>query len=203
MTTHNPTAADPLELAEVKRRLPALALIADDDLRNQVAAVSATAPDYFWTTNASSSDYHHPACRGDRGLWAHTLMLSTTIHRLADSYVEQGRLTRTQIDHAHAAAILHDQRKEGVPRNPNQTATTDHDETMAEHVYATDLPDQVADAIASHMGPWYAGPKPATDLDDLVHTADMVASTATITPGLPAPVPEELADLPVPEVELS
>ena len=154
--------------------------------------LSSEAPEYFWEVPASTSGYHHPACQGDRGLWAHTLMLSTVIERLADSYVQQGRLEEGDIDLAHAAAILHDQRKNGEPPAPANKSVSDHDLLMADVVRDSPLDDRVADAIASHMGPWYDGPEPETPLEDLVHTADMVASTASITPAVQGPIPEEL-----------
>lgn len=181
-----------LEAHEVERRLPTLQLIDDVDIRVNVVRLTQNAPDYFWTVPASTSGYHHPACQGERGLWAHTLMLSTVIHRLADSYVGQGRLEEGDIDLAHAAAVLHDQRKNGDPVNPSDKSTSDHDLRMADVVHDSPLDDRVADAIASHMGPWYDGPDPKTPLDHLVHTADMIASTSSITPAVQAPIPDEL-----------
>ena len=177
---------------ETQRRLPTLQLIEDDRTRALTLNLSRNAPEYFWQVPASSSGFHHPACRGDRGLWAHTLMLSTVIDRLADSYVEQGLIDRSDVDFAHAAAILHDQRKNGDPENPANKSTSDHELRMAEFIRTTGLDDRVADAVESHMGPWYDGPKPETHLDQLVHTADMVASTESITPAVQGPIPEEL-----------
>lgn len=183
----------PLEPDEVYRRMPTLDLIDDGDVRHVTASLTARAPEYFWRVPASTSGYHHPACNGDRGLWAHTLMLSTVIDRLSDTYVGQGRLTEYDVDLAHAAAILHDQRKNGDPERPSKKSTSDHDLRMAAVVRESDLPDVVADAIATHMGAWYDGPVPETDLQDLVHTADMVSSTSTITPKVQGPIPEELS----------
>lgn len=182
-----------LSETEVERRLPTLQLIDDARTRAITTRLSRDAPEYFWHVPASSSGYHHPACRGERGLWAHTLMLSTVIDRLADSYVQQGRLEPADVDLAHAAAILHDQRKNGDPENPSKKSTSDHDLRMARVVRESPLDDRVADAVAAHMGPWYDGPQPETPLERLVHHADMVASTASITPGVQGPVPEELA----------
>lgn len=192
-----------LDIDNVYRRLPALTMIDDMDIRNETARLSARAPPYFWEVPASTSEYHHPACREPHGLWAHTLMVVTALARLEASYREQDRLGDTDRDHALAAAILHDQRKRGPAGTSQTSAARDHDLQMARVIEReSDLPQPVADAVATHMGPWYAGPTPHTDLQDLVHTADMVASTATVTPGLPAPIPDELDGLDVPEVEL-
>lgn len=138
---------------------------------------------------ASTSGYHHPACTGERGLWAHTLILSTDIDRLADSYVEQGLLERSDINLAYAAAVLHYQRKNSDPENPANKSTSDHDLRMARVVRESPLDDRIADAVGSHMGAWYDGPAPETHLDQLVHTADMVASTESIIPGVQGPIP--------------
>lgn len=194
-----------LDAAETRRRLPTLELIESDRVRAITTRLSSDAPEYFWTAPASSSNYHHPACRGEHGLWIHTLMLSTVIERLADSYVGQDRLERSDVDLAHAAAILHDQRKLGDPASASESSTSDHDLEMAAVVRDSPLDNRVADAIASHMGAWYDGPEPSTDLEDLVHTADMVSSTSTISPGIHGPLPDELegADAGLDVVDLS
>lgn len=193
-----------LSSEEVERRLPTLQFIEDDQLRLDTAYASAHAPEYFWTAPATkSSNYHHPAARERRGLWVHTLMLSTVIERLSDSYVQQGRLESWEVEHAHAAAILHDQRKLGDRENPSSSATDDHDLRMAEFVReSTSIDDRIADAIATHNGPWYDGPEPEEPLERLVHHADMVASAPSISPGIQGPLPAELQSLPVEEVDL-
>ena len=191
-----------LPIDETYRRMPTLRLIDDPDLRNQTAKLTASAPAYFWDVPASSSGFHHPTCRERHGLWIHTLMLSTVIARLGSTYVEQGRLTESDLDLAHSAAILHDQRKNGPPEDPQETSRVDHELLMADVIADAGLPNPVALAVRRHMGAWYANTAPQTDLDDLVHTADMVASTSSITPGVQGPIPDELADLGLHEVDL-
>lgn len=198
---------DTLDLEEVRRRVPTIRLIEDAEVREATARLTARAPSYFWEVPASTSGFHHPLCRGERGLWVHTLMLSTVIERLADSYVELGRLDRADVDLAHSAAILHDQRKNGDPEDPSETSVSDHDMRMADVIQLSEFPagrerHAVAHAVDSHMGPWYDGGQPDDALSMLVHTADMVASTASITPAVHGPLPEEIADLGVEEVDL-
>lgn len=183
---------------EVKRRLPAVTRICDKSIRSEVIRLSSEAPAYFWNVPAASptSDYHHPVCREHHGLWAHTLMLIEPLCRLEESYRAQGRLADEERDYAIAAALLHDQRKRGPHGTDETSSTSDHDVEMARVIEEeSELPQPVADAVASHMGPWYDGPEPETPLQDLVHTADMMASTATVTPTIPSPIPEELAEL--------
>jgi len=77
---------------EVTRRLPAVSEIRDRRIRSEVIELSQRAPAYFWWVPASTSGYHHPLCRGEHGLWAHSLMVVTAIDRLWDSYVERDLL---------------------------------------------------------------------------------------------------------------
>jgi len=186
-----------LSTDEVTRRLPAISLIGDPEVREETVQLSADAPAYLWTVPASTSDYHHPICRGERGLWTHTLMVSTVVERLAESWVAQDRLSWWDVDDVRAAAILHDQRKNGTVAGGRSTSSvSDHDLLMGQIIRDDSaLPEQVAAVVDSHMGPWYDGPEPETSPERLLHIADMVASTATISTGLPAPIPEELRDL--------
>jgi putative nucleotidyltransferase with HDIG domain len=187
-----------LDSGEVLRRLPAVNAIVDDDIREAVIDLSAEAPAYFWRAPAANplSEYHHPICRETHGLWAHTLMVAAVVAELAESHVEQGRLSITDRDHALAAAILHDQRKKGPHGTFEDSSVSDHDLQMAAVVREhDDLPKPVADAVAAHMGPWYDGPEPETPVEQLVHDADMVASTKNITCDVRGPVPTEIAEL--------
>ncbi|MWG36504.1 hypothetical protein [Halomarina oriensis] len=188
------TATQLLDAEDVVRRLPSIERIENDAIRAETIALTARAPAYFWRVPASTSGYHHPQCRGEHGLWIHTLMLGTALERLAPTYVGQERLTGYDIDCARAAVILHDQRKNGSPETPQAGATDDHDLRMARVIRReSTLPRRVARAVETHMGAWYAGPRPLSDLEDLVHTADMMASTETITCAVDGPLPEELA----------
>lgn len=197
------SSSDRLDQDEVEYRMPALDTIGDQLIREGVADLTARAPDYFWYVPASASGYHHPICRKECGLWAHTMMVVTAVERLADSYVEQGKIERYEVDYARAAAILHDQRKNGDPEDPSDTSVSDHDLRMARVIRnESGLPDEIASAVASHMGPWYDGPQPETALDDLVHTADMMASTCNATVAVPGPVPGELSAMGVEEADL-
>jgi putative nucleotidyltransferase with HDIG domain len=187
---------------EARYRMPALDLIEDEEIREETLALTAAAPNYFWQVPASTNGFHHPIWRRECGLWAHTLMVSTAVERLADSYVQRGAIDDHERDYARAAAILHDQRKNGDPENPSSSSVGDHDLQMAEVIRTESaLPDAVSDAVATHMGPWYDGPEPSAPLHDLLHTADMMASTQNATLAVPGPVPGELKALGVEEAE--
>lgn len=201
-------ADSPLPAEEVRRRLPAVNLISDSQIRSEVISLTSEAPTYFWEVPAASpdSDYHHPACRRPHGLWAHTLMLIPPIVRLFPSKQAQGKLDEDDRDYAIAAALLHDQYKRGRSDAGADDTASDHDLLMAQTIeQESDLPAPVADAVASHMGPadWdYDGPAPETALQELVHEADMMASTPYGEMYISEPMPRELQDLGVSGADL-
>ena len=168
--------------------MPSLQLIENDAIREETCKLTMFAPAYFWERPGSTAGYHNAH---EHGLWAHTLKLSTVIERLADSYTERGLLRKPlDVDRAHAAAILHDQRKAGEDGEETQS---DHDWWMGGVVrQETELGETVARAIESHMGAWGDGPDPSSTLEELVHVADMVASDDNVDIALPGPVPREL-----------
>jgi len=180
--------APPISAPEAERRMPSLDLIENDAIREETRKLTMFAPAYFWERPGSTAGYHNAH---EHGLWAHTLKLSTVIERLADSYTERGLLRKPlDVDRAHAAAILHDQRKAGEDGEETQS---DHDWWMGGVVrQESELGEAVARAIEEHMGAWGDGPDPSSTLAELVHVADMVASDDNVDIALPAPVPEEL-----------
>lgn len=184
-----------LDRAEAERRMPAVQLIDDVDLRAKVLDEVARFPGYFWTAPATSSEqYHNRFARGERGLWTHVLMVATALERTVDSHVEQGRLDETEADHARAAVLLHDGRKYGDRYRPGDSADKDHDIQMWDVLRSRGFPEAIADAVAAHMGPWYAGPEPSTPLEQVVHQADMTASARHVTPAV-YDAPTELVDV--------
>jgi len=190
----------PLTPEEAKRRLPAITRIVDENLRAGVLQLTTEAPEYFWTVPASTSGFHHSICRQECRLWAHTLMVYTGVESLIDSY--KARFS-VEPDHARAAALLHDMRKNGSPENPSDKSVSDHDFQMANIVRQHGaFPEVVADSIAERMGAWYDGPEPSSPLAELVHNADMLASMANATVAIPGPVPEELEALGVDKADL-
>lgn len=184
-----------LDITEGRRRMPAVELIDDVDLRQRTLEEIVDLPEYFWRAPATSSDqYHNEFARGERGLWIHVLMAATALERTVDSHVQQGALTEQEADRARAAVLLHDGRKYGTGWRPGQGADKDHDIQMADRLRDRGFHRQVCDAVASHMGPWYAGPAPSTQLSQAVHQADMMASARHVTPAV-YQAPSELVDV--------
>lgn len=177
---------------DVTARFPEIELIENDDIRRMTRkAVEDLFPDYFWTAPAASSYHHHnPYCCDKHGLWIHTKMVYVSYHRTVDSYLVQGRISEFEADCGRAAIILHDMVKYGRTYEDGDSAKEDHDLRAGKLIrLKTDLPEPVADAIERHMGPFepYLGPDPETDLQDLVHMADMNGSTKNGTFGVYRP----------------
>jgi hypothetical protein len=192
-----------LSVEETRRRLPPIDYIEDDKIRLEVIELSRRAPAYFWVEPAAQGDYHNELCRNQHGLWAHSLMVSTGVEYFSDSWVVQGRITEEEVDYARAAAILHDQRKQGPHHDPKDSSTSDHNLSMADVIrQESDLPEKVATATEEHMGPFYDGPAAESEIGKLVHVADMAGSTNEYTATIPAPAPDELLELGIEEADL-
>ncbi|WP_158600479.1 HD domain-containing protein [Haloarcula sp. Atlit-7R] len=184
---------------EARRRLPAVNLITDEYLQAEVLRVAGKAPKYFWEVPASSPTTLNQVCSGEHGLWAHTLMVSTVVEELGGYYE---RRFDVNLDYARAAAVLHDMRERGDPDAPSKSVVIDHDVRMERYIRdQTSLPDAIAHAVGRHMGAKYEGPGPIGALDELVHQADKIASTANAIYKIPGPVPEELEEIGVEEAE--
>jgi hypothetical protein len=121
------------------------------------------------------------------------LKLSTAIDILGPSYLERGLLTLRDIDRAHAAAILHDQRKNGEAGNEETLEA--HDTMMADIVRDDNsLDEAIAHAIDAHMGGWGTEPQPQSNLAGLLHDADMLAAEDVCRLPVYEPVPTELTE---------
>lgn len=182
-----PTTVEPrLDATEVIRRLPEVRTITNERLRALTIDALRYTPDYWWNVPASTSGkYHNPLARGKHGLWIHTKMAMTALEVLLPSWKAQGKLTEWDADCARAAVLLHDIFKQGLPENrdpsdPNDCHTVgNHDVIAAEWLAAhTELPAEVIGAVEAHNGPeeWGEGKSPDSDLEQIVHMADNLAS---------------------------
>jgi len=175
---------------EIERRLaPALDYLKDDEtLYRATVEISQTAPDYFWERPGAYKGYHNAF---KHGLWYHTLKVATVVYELGPSYVESGVLSEHDILEGIAAAILHDQRKNGADPESQQTSNA-HPRIMAQVIQQHGvLADDVIRSVRQHMGPW-GEQRPDAPLSQLVHIADMFASRDTMTVRLKPLVPDEL-----------
>lgn len=180
---------------EVRRRLPEVDRIKDDELREQtIDAIGRGFPEYFWEVPATSSGkYHNPYARDGHGLWIHVKMASTAFERKAESYIKRNVLTRYEADCVRAALLLHDMLKYGHQYSDGDDVAQNHDLMAGQWLRRnTDLPQPVIDGVEQHNGPWYEGPTPeyGDAVPDIVHMCDMDASTANMTCGVYEPSDE-------------
>lgn len=145
-------------------------------------------PEYFWVTPASTSGKYHPACDlGEGGLVRHSIMVS----RIAVDLVEAEIFTPKndwEEDAARIAALFHDAWKLGDgAENKTQfehpilaAEWLKHELTQFMSGFAAKC---ICDAVRSHMGKWNRSkdtdtvlPIPATNFEQLIHTADFIAS---------------------------
>lgn len=175
---------------EALRRFPEIKDIRDDELQEQAIEIVQEIPHYFWTA-AAASKHHPPEHRSRHGLWLHTKRVVTAFERVAPSMVNQGFFEWYDVDCGRAACILHDMFKYGEPPSAANDTTNDHGLAAAEFLDTHDiqLPDEVIGAVEAHNGPWYKGSAPRTNLEQMVHMADMVASAENIRVGVKDPHP--------------
>ena len=164
---------------EVIRRLPELLKINDDKVyRGTLKYFKEDCPNYFWTCPASTSGKYHPEDEtGKHGLWLHTKRVNSVYERLSDSLLEQQRMDDYIFDLGRAAVLIHDSYRLGYPEEENEDTVAEHGEIAANVVREeTDLPKAVSNSVESHDGAWGKGTTPSTDLEDIVHYSDMIAS---------------------------
>lgn len=155
-------------------------------------AVVQRADDYFWIVPASSTGKYHPACDlGEGGLARHCIMVS----RVAADLCYKDNLSQHVTDLARFAGLFHDVKKCGDAAANNNSTVWEHPLLAADFLKNILLEYNVRDdditlivnAVASHMGRWTESeysdvklPAPVSGFDNLVHTADFIASRTYI-----------------------
>ena len=166
--------------------------IHNDNLRKTCFKMIEQIPTYFWKVPASSSGKYHPECDlGDGGLVRHSLMVTKIGMDLLFSEVFL-RNNEENEDLVRVSCLFHDCFKSGY-ETPDG-AYSDHTEFehpqfaskfLLEQLVDTDSlkATLISDAVASHMGKWNTSKYsdatlaiPKTDLEQLVHVADYMAS---------------------------
>lgn len=159
-----------------------LCLIEDPDVRQFVINVfEEHAPDYFWTTPASTSGWYHPQVSlGVGGLVRHTKLAVYWGEQLYQAapldYNNWG------LDEVVAALLLHDLQKHSDGCSGHGSRFAD---ILREEYELLDNLKLVLDGIESHMGKWsspemakprHKRPGYIREFCNLVHTADYCAS---------------------------
>ena len=175
-----------------------IGLIANEDIRLLVRATLDACPLCFWTMPAATTGKYHPAISlGEGGLIRHTrAVVRLACHLAAMRGIEVGT---GEHDIIVASSILHDCCK----KNDNEKYTAFmHPQRAADLIWqqatllAAGGEDAERDAaartissiVACHMGRWNVNtrtgetlPTPLTPMQQLVHTADYLASRKDIT----------------------
>lgn len=187
---------------ELRRRLPEIRLIDDERLRERVAEILIEeCPDHYWRYPSSTSGRFHPIDeRGVHGQWIHTKRVVATFDHLADSPRKAARddasdgrfgISDEEYRCGLVATLLHDVFKFGTDDEQVERTLGDHDARAAQYLEANyDLPPGVIGCIDAHNGPWKDGKQPETQLELLVHYADMMVADSRSESLLLEPTPE-------------
>lgn len=167
-----------MQKSELLRRLPEIIKIQDDYLYSETLNFfDERVPDYFWTAPASTSGKYHPKDETSKhGLWLHTKRVNSAYERLTRSLLEQQRMDEEDLDKGRIAVLLHDSFRLGYDDEDNEHTVADHGEIAAQEVKDSGLPNEIGEMVKSHDGAWGKGKRPETDMEDIVHYSDMVAS---------------------------
>lgn len=168
-------------------RIPGIAHIRDDGIREVVVKTLEAAPDYFWKIPSSSTGKYHPEYTlGEGGLVRHTraaMYFGANLARAAN-------LTEAQTDFVLAALAIHDTAKNGLPYGevPVSKYTSDDHPFLVGAVMEKAGISSIADPaltisrlVTQHMGQWTVGPRKIpieqyNSLAMIVHFADYLAS---------------------------
>jgi len=146
-------------------------------------------PDYFFTVPASSTGKYHPEyALGEGGLVRHTQAAVRIANDLLRLEMFKGLLEKKDL--IISALLLHDGLKYGYEHQ--QFARADHPVLAAEfvknslqsNVKETEIINEIASLIETHMGQWNTDwkggteimPKPQTKAQAFVHLCDYLAS---------------------------
>ena len=165
--------------------------IMDDDLRNDAKYLVSHLPDYFFKVDASSTGKYHPKyAAGDGGLTRHVKSACKFANELLSNPIIGKPYSSRDKDLIIIALLIHDGLKYGKGEKEQYTRF-DHPILASE--YAKELKDKLsmteeelekmANAVASHMGPWNTNqysdvvlPVPKAPIEKFVHMCDYLAS---------------------------
>ena len=171
---------------------PELQFIKNEAIREFTRVCLENAPPYFWEVPASSGGKYHPVwASGDGGLVRHSRVTAFVTKELAQAF----KLDPDETDAAISAAIMHDVTKHGLPGG--KYSVKDHDyiaacfiHRQAKQFTAVGNPEvpmlrEICGAVAYHFGNFSVEvvgrklktfPEEYSKIEQIIHTADMVAS---------------------------
>lgn len=173
---------------------PILDTIENDDLRELCVAVIEDFPEYIWEVPGSSSGkYHPPTDLGQGGLMRHQICVARVCNYILQLEQYQNRIDSRQRDCMRIAAIAHDGRKFGLENSGH----TVHEHPVLAGDAVWDMRDNfpeledelvlIRGLIYTHSGQWTTSSrselellKPITEMQELVHLSDYIASRKDI-----------------------
>ena len=166
-----------LQTAESKQLLELTEVIQTVPIREFIRNfLQQKVPDYFWKISASSTGKYHPEyALGEGGLARHVIAATIILRDLLSLDCWKNQFTQIQIDQMYAAIILHDSFKRG--KSEEEHTVNDHELIGREEInaYLNQTNTVIGQLVSAHMGQWGAV-KPLTLQEQLVHTADYLAS---------------------------
>lgn len=173
---------------------PILDTFENENLRELCIAVLSDLPEYIWEVPGSSSGKYHPATDlGEGGLMRHQVCVARICNYILQLEQYQNRIDSRQRDCMRIAAIAHDGRKSGL-ENSGHTVH-EHPVLAGDAVWNLrnkfpELEDElilIRDLIYTHSGQWTTSerselilPKPETEMQELIHLSDYIASRRDI-----------------------
>lgn len=173
-----------------------LGYIRNPDIRKFTEKAIEGIGDGFFNASASSSGKYHPAYTvGPMGLYKHTVAAV----RIAIELLRMGMyrdLSEDEKDLVVTSLILHDTCKSGINFSENFTVHEHpflvgqalRNNPNLEGIISSDYLETICNNIFSHMGVWTTSkfssiilPTPKTISENLVHTADYIASRKCLT----------------------
>lgn len=168
--------------------------IENEDLRELCVAILEDFPEYIWEIPASSSGKYHPATDlGFGGLMRHQISVARICNYILELNQYRNRINSRQRDCMRIAALSHDGRKSGL-ENSGHTVH-EHPILASEAIWnlrdrfpeLVDELDLIRNLISSHSGQWTTSsysevelPLPVTEVQELVHLSDYIASRRDI-----------------------
>ncbi len=165
--------------------------IEDNRLRDDAKYLISNLPDYFFEVDASSTGKYHPKyAQGDGGLSRHVKSACKFAYELLSNPIIGKPYSSRDKDLIIIALLIHDGLKYGNGEKEKYTrfdhpilASNFVKENKKELNMTDDDIEKVANAVASHMGPWNVNnysdvvlPLPRAPMEKFVHMCDYLAS---------------------------
>lgn len=166
--------------------------IKNEDLVSDAKYLLSHLPDYFFKVDASSTGKYHPKyAAGDGGLSRHVKSACKFAYELLSNPIIGKPYTERDKDLIIIALLIHDGLKYGDTYKKGDYTKFEHPILASNYAknnkdnlkMSSDELEKMANAVASHMGPWNTNqysdielPIPKAPMEKFVHMCDYLAS---------------------------